>query len=699
MQQSNPFFSFNKGMDWNQGVSENLWMHEQGIRLQQQQSYRVEDSLSLEKLDKMSEIAELTVSPEGMLYVLDEKANLWKYDHRNDHLERMYTSGHELFSPRALLAVTHEQLVMADPLKQNDKPGPVSGIVSYSLANGQPLWMVSEWKGEPVQPLVLYADPFEAGILWIFASLRKAESGVLFKINGNGAILKAVEVTDFLPAEMKESIIHGYKQIQLAAGRDRLYLSIPQSGAIRSYDKDSGSLLQAFSLLNRVRTGAGGGFAVDQQGQLYVGYSAQQPDEEVMIEQYSQEGVFQQTLTGYRGPCSRLMMDQKERLYVWNRTHHSLIRLTRQSRMLARRSSGVFEGIFLSCSVDATEAETIWHRVTQAAHIPNEAQIRFSYYTSDHRNLLLDDSYQDLDVYIRNSNIPLDEKLQKLKPLWIETKVNVQDALLIHAKGRYLWFKLELIGTERTTPILHKMRLYQPRQLYTQYLPAIYQSQSEGNAFLDRFLAMFGTLFDDFDERIQQTPAFFDLEAVQGESIQWLSSWIGLKGMEQLEESKLRELLRKAPILYRQRGTREGLEQLLEILLGDKPILVEYFQIKYQQNAELRQLFHTLYSAGPYTFCILLKPDSIRDEQHRYWIEQVIEQQKPAYTEARLIILQPWMHLDMHTYLGMNTFLSEPSLLQLNQQSAMPHHTVIIDRNQDHRLDVHTRLGLDSELE
>jgi hypothetical protein len=95
----------------------------------------------------------------------------------------------------------------------------------------------------------------------------------------------------------------------------------------------------------------------------------------------------------------------------------------------------------------------------------------------------------------------------------------------------------------------------------------------------------------------------------------------------------------------------------------------------------------------------MLPPECVRSDKQRMMVENIIEDQQPAYAEGRLVILQPWMHADMHTYIGINTVLSEPTLLTLDRQSSMPHGTVLIDVDRDKRIDIHTRLELDSGLE
>ncbi|MNZ83304.1 Phage tail protein [compost metagenome] len=162
----------------------------------------------------------------------------------------------------------------------------------------------------------------------------------------------------------------------------------------------------------------------------------------------------------------------------------------------------------------------------------------------------------------------------------------------------------------------------------------------------------------------------------------------------------MKAFIQAAPELYRYRGTRQGLMKAIEIYTGSSPLIIEYFQTKsMRDHAELRQLTDELYGGNPYTFTVLLRPEQALTEKQRVVIEQLLEEQKPAYTEAKLVLLQPWMYLDLHTYLGINTVLTEPSLLMLSPDRTMPNDTLIVDVGMEKRMDVHTRLEMDSELE
>jgi phage tail-like protein len=270
----------------------------------------------------------------------------------------------------------------------------------------------------------------------------------------------------------------------------------------------------------------------------------------------------------------------------------------------------------------------------------------------------------------------------------------------MNAKGRFLWLMIEWIGTERHTPMADKLRLYFPRETYLDYLPAVYQEDEESRDFLERYLSMFGTLFSEMETEIGDMSRFIDPHRAEGEHLRWLATWLGLAADDSWTDDQVRSFINAAHELYRYRGTKRGMIKSIETYTGIEPLIVEQFQTKsMKDNAELRILMEQLYGDNPYSFTVLLMPEQAPSEKQRVAIEELLEEQKPAYTEARLVQLQPWMYLDLHTYLGINTVLTEPSILTLDAYRSMPNDTLIVDVGMEKRMDVHTRLELDSELE
>jgi phage tail-like protein len=259
---------------------------------------------------------------------------------------------------------------------------------------------------------------------------------------------------------------------------------------------------------------------------------------------------------------------------------------------------------------------------------------------------------------------------------------------------------VEWIGSERHTPSLHRLRVYFPRETLLSYLPAVYQEEESSRDFMERYLSLFGTLFDSVDEEIDNMAVQFDRERVEGRQLRWLGSWLGLDSDDHWRDEKVRSLIRAAPELYRYRGTRRGIEKLVETFTGEPPLIVEPAQFKAMRDqADMRMLTDRLYSDNPFAFTVLLNHGQASSDKERVLLRSLIEEHKPAYTEVRLVWLQPWMYLDLQTYLGINTVLAEPSLFTLHADRSMPNDTLIVDQDMDGRMDAHTRLGMDSELE
>jgi hypothetical protein len=115
------------------------------------------------------------------------------------------------------------------------------------------------------------------------------------------------------------------------------------------------------------------------------------------------------------------------------------------------------------------------------------------------------------------------------------------------------------------------------------------------------------------------------------------------------------------------------------------------------EHPELKPLVTHLYGANPYIFCVLVQQHCMESEKQRLFVQKILDEQKPAFTEAKLIVLQPWMYMDMHSYLGINTYLSEPTWLSSDENSTLPYDKQATDKGtQQPGIGLHTRIELDS---
>jgi hypothetical protein len=74
-----------------------------------------------------------------------------------------------------------------------------------------------------------------------------------------------------------------------------------------------------------------------------------------------------------------------------------------------------------------------------------------------------------------------------------------------------------------------------------------------------------------------------------------------------------------------------------------------------------------------------------------------VELEKPAHTSAGVVVLQPWIYLDLHTYLGVNTYLSKP-VMQLGITSVIGRDTVLSDTEGSGQIERRSKTGIDTKL-
>jgi len=188
----------------------------------------------------------------------------------------------------------------------------------------------------------------------------------------------------------------------------------------------------------------------------------------------------------------------------------------------------------------------------------------------------------------------------------------------------------------------------------------LYQEDEESRDFLERYLSLFEAFLSASERRIDTIARWFDADSVTGDYLRWLASWLAIAYDENWPEDKLRDLIHEIPRLYGERGTRGGMEEMIRLYTGDRPYIVEQFQLQCAKNEAAAQVLERLFGSDPYSFCVLLKPGQIRSESEYATVKRIVDTEKPAHTCGGVTLLQPWIYLDMHTYVGINTVLTEP---------------------------------------
>lgn len=315
---------------------------------------------------------------------------------------------------------------------------------------------------------------------------------------------------------------------------------------------------------------------------------------------------------------------------------------------------------------------------------------------------------------------------------------NPHDALLDGAEGRYLWVELELVGSEASSPMVDSFRAYFPRQSYLRYLPAIYREDDRSAEFLERFLSVFESTFVGIEEDIESVTRFLDSAGIPEEEVPWLGAWLGVEIDETWPESSQRELIDRAPELFRKHGTRDGVIETLEIYLGDSVSLPRAWEAALDRERERHheedggptategeeararkepsvyvleysdldcidvEAAREPYVAGlgcPQCFLVLVPP-FLGDEAIGA-IERIVQSGTPAHAVGRAVGLQPRIQLagashPGNTYLGINSALTEREFVV--EESTLGTDSVLGERERFSQLELKSRLGTDTVM-
>lgn len=686
------FFSFRRAPDWARGFSMQLEHQKDGYSIVREKVYRHQSRYQLASSEHIAGVTNTAADSEGRWYVLDEQRTVWRMDAASRYSEKIIQLEENAGSPTYIAAAGEAVVISVQ--------GESSRLEALQIDKSQIRWTTDNWYEESFHIQAIAPD-HSGGWLAIATLGAETELQLLrFDVSGLPAYripLDAAAVDN--SAGEAEPHMQSGSRFQIVLGKsptcwimDRYTQQLIEVDLLRNYAALSNMdfLPDSCEMISLCCT---------EENLLWLLLAEKQDRNVCSLLALNAEGAVMKH--GYTGNAAgELLIAGHSCLYIWNADQRLVFRIVPVSEPAVWKATGSRMGIWISEALDSGEAETQWHRLVLQATRQNDTQMNIRYYASDSREIWLGQERTTIERFLADERRPIEERLALLAPYWSTPLKDPQDALIHKAKGRYLWLYVELIGSANNAPGIRSMEVYFPRQSYLDYLPALYQQDEHSSDFLSRYLSIFQTMIEQVDDSIQGVTRILEANQVTGSSLRWLLGWLGIETEDDWSDEQLRKLLKAAPQLYSLRGTKAALERLIEIYTGEKPIILEYEQVKpLKENVELGEVADRLYAAEPHMFNVLVKAETVDTELKRVSLQQLIDAYKPAFATFKLIILQPWVYMDLHSYLGMNTILSEPTLLTLDGRSSMPHHTITIDVGQENRMDQHTRLGLNSRLE
>ena len=245
-------------------------------------------------------------------------------------------------------------------------------------------------------------------------------------------------------------------------------------------------------------------------------------------------------------------------------------------------------GVYYTRTLDSGVRGGPWHRLALAAELPPRTSVAVEYHASD------DEALAHAVDSVFESDVPVCEKCERIERLLgahlaarppdvfessppPDSSPADQLAMLVgNNRGRYLWLKLTLATfDEHNRPAVRSLRLLYPRTSYLRYLPATYREDVLSASFLERFLALFETVFHDLDRTIDLLFRHFDPGLAPSEFLPWLASWIGVTAEENVPRERIRRLIERSPSLYRRKGTPGAIAEFLEIYTGRHAFVME----------------------------------------------------------------------------------------------------------------------------
>lgn len=330
-------------------------------------------------------------------------------------------------------------------------------------------------------------------------------------------------------------------------------------------------------------------------------------------------------------------------------------------------------GVFWSRLLDSREKETVWHRMTMDSGSLGDASIRVSFYCSESRTVSLRGGTWDLGELLGDPSLTDEDRLEASGPCLVKTVLAPRDILLHDLTGRYLWLRVELLPQGGQSPEVGNLKLRFPKETWLSYLPEVYQADPAGCSFTERFLGIFQSLYTDLDEEIRQVARCFDPDVVGGEYLEWLAGWLDVEDGYLWPEEKLRALVRRGMELYRIRGSRRYMAEMVKLYTGQEPWVVEYSQVEpFLTDTGRAALLRELYGQSPYMGTVILDGSALESTDAHKALLRILDNAKPAWVEVNLVVLTPYLFLDQYSYLGINSTLDRYRPLNLDGSSALP---------------------------
>lgn len=248
--------------------------------------------------------------------------------------------------------------------------------------------------------------------------------------------------------------------------------------------------------------------------------------------------------------------------------------------------------------------------------------------------------------------------------------INKKDALLYEIEGRYLWVAVEIIGEGVQ---ISNMVIRAPGDNFMGLFPEVYR---EKNSFFHRYLSIFSSMYQDFQDDIDHMDDLVDPDKMSPELLEMYLRWFGVDvAGGYVSEYVMRALLKDIAWLMSHKGTKQCIDKICELFIGEKPTILERNMMNRYLQQSQTEVYNNLYGSDPYDVTLLIH--SKVELTTRRQLLHLLEQFKPVRCKLAVVFLENTGVLDSYNYLDNNAYVYTSSDADLDEEQLMDG-TVII---------------------
>lgn len=316
-------------------------------------------------------------------------------------------------------------------------------------------------------------------------------------------------------------------------------------------------------------------------------------------------------------------------------------------------------------AVDGGEEGASWGRLSFRVSCAEDVVYRLYVAAFDEDSFYRKGKPVRIEDFLCDAEESREIKRQFMQEAGFRKFVNQKDLLLYDLRGRYLYLALEVTGEGEFS--LSRLRVNRQGDPFMNTFPEIYR---ERGSFFHRYLSVFSSIYEDFQEEIEALPKLLDLDTCPAFLLPVYASWMGLDvGENFLEESVLRALVKEAGELSRIKGTKASLERIAKIVLGEEVLILERnIMSAYIRKEQLEQM-NRLYGRSVHDVTILLSTplSEVRKTQLLFLLNQF----RPIRSRLHVVCLRSTSILDSYCYLDKNARIPWQGEGRLDRQQEM----------------------------